>query len=200
MKRTHRAYRHIAAAASRALAAGRAGASTRFLASLVSGPSLGLGLLAFALPAASGPLAPKRLLDLRVVAGTSSSPPCPGGFEVRRVDTQQNPDGTTSPFSIPSGSAFVVTSWDWLAQDVESGLAGVDLAVVDGAGTSLSIISHGRAPTAETPGGGTRAGGGTVATAAGAAVASGSHLCAASNGKGYALVVRGFLAAERPAR
>lgn len=191
MERTHRAFRSIAPA----LAARRAGAPARFVALVVA--ALGLGSLVFVLPAASGPLAPKRLRDLRVVSGTSGSALCPGDFETRRVDTQQNPDGTTSPFSIPTGSAFVVTSWDWLTQDVESGLAGVDLAIVDATGTSISVISHARAPTTQTPDGGTRAGGGTVATPAGAVVASGSHLCAVANGNGFAVVVRGFIARER---
>jgi len=163
--------------------------STRVAISLV----LGAFVLSLAASAAAV-VAPRKPSELRVARGdTVSSPMCPGGTG-RRVDTRQNPDGTTSPFSIPAKSVFVVTSFDWIAATEPGGLAGVDLFVVDAAGTSFAFISHARAVATATVGNG----GGTVATPEGAVVKSGSHLCFLGTGASLtAVVVRGFLTKDK---
>jgi hypothetical protein len=153
---------------------------------------LGSFVMLLAIPAA-GAVAPKKPSDLVSARGTPDSPLCPGDVG-RHVDTQQNPDGTTSPFAIPAGSIFVVTSLEWLSPNTPPGtLAGVDLFIVDTSGTSISFLSHARA-VAPTTGNG---GGGTVATPAGIVVKSGSNLCFEGTGGGSTVIVRGFLAKDR---
>ncbi len=91
-------------------------------------------------PAAyAGGLAPRKPSDLRTVMTSGSACPSPVS-SAAALDTQQNPDGTNSAFSIPAGSVFVVTSADIKLGGVTAGSAvgGFFLAVNGGNASTLS--------------------------------------------------------------
>ncbi len=155
-----------------------------------------VSMLAFCIAAvtpAAAVVVPKKPSETRVVMGNSTtSPPCPGSFGLLRVDMQQNPDGTTTPFSVPPKSAFVITSWDFLAGGSVSALNGVDLVLVDAGGTSVSYLSIGRSLASSTG-----SAGGTVATPDGAIVRGGANLCFVGGGSLTIVVVRGFMTKDK---
>ena len=87
----------------------------------------------------AGAVAPKKPSDLRTVLGLPSSVPCPGLSSLRAVDLQQNPDGTTGPFSIPVGNVFIVTSFDTEGSGAVGTGGGAALIISDGTGGSSLI-------------------------------------------------------------
>jgi hypothetical protein len=94
--------------------------------------AVGLGL-----PPSSdaGTVAPSKPSDLRTLVGIfGGGTPCPGSPALRAVDRQQNPNGTTSAFSIPAGRVFVVTSFDVQAANAPGTTAEIDLFVSNGTG------------------------------------------------------------------
>lgn len=60
-------------------------------------------LVAFEQFAVAGTIGPKKPSSLRTV---KLSAPC--------TAVEQKSDGTTAPFSIPTGMVFIVTSWEWV--------------------------------------------------------------------------------------
>ena len=138
----------------------------------------------------AGALVPNKASDLRTVVGEAPGTQCPGinnpGF--RTVDRQQNPDGTTSPFSIPAKSVFVVTSLDVQVGGNGAGAtAEAVLLVSDGTGNLTEIAECGGI-----------AGSNGFATASctmpvGTAVKSGATLCFV----GLRAIVHGFIARDK---
>ena len=103
--------------------------------------AVGLGLL-LATSAAGAVLAPKKASDVRTVYGTAAaSPACPGTGGWLLLDDVSNYDGTFTPFSIPAGSVFVVTSWEWVVLGATpSATVLAYLAVADGSG-GFSVLA-----------------------------------------------------------
>jgi len=142
-----------------------------------------LAALLTAAPAHAGGLAPKKPSDLRTV---TTGLGCPGFSGSVIVDNQQNPDGTQTAFSIPAGSVFVVTSYNFIASAGPGLTASGNLFIPNGVG--LSIVDVGYAAT-DTNG----LGGVSVTTPNGIVVKSGSVLCATET----STVVHGFIAKDK---
>ena len=159
---------------------------------LVATLALGLcpGMVA---PATAGGLAPKKASDLRSVTGSGN--PCPNGFpNYRALDSQGNADGTTSSFSVPVGSAFIVTSFDWTVCTNPGTMFLADAKLVITNGAVFSIAARGIGEL-----GASGCAGGTVQIPSGVAVKGGSTLCFedyfASGSSG--VTVHGFTTKDR---
>ena len=139
--------------------------------------------------ATAGGLAPSKASQLITVASSTSACNISGTF---KVNTQQNPDGTTTPFSVPAGLVFVVTSYDWFLASSGSPGATVLLQLTVEAATSFSLVS---AQIQKTDANGFA--GGNVQLPPGFVVKSGANLCAATLGVSPAVVVHGFLAKDK---
>jgi hypothetical protein len=135
----------------------------------------------------AGGVAPNKPSDLRTVSGLFSA--CPGAASLKAVDTQSNPNGTTTAFSIPDKKVFVVTSFDATAGGSAGATATLALFTSDGTG-GLSVLA--------VCGGIAGSNGAAFASCVipnGAAVKAGSTLCfSASNG---AVLVHGFLTKDK---
>ena len=145
--------------------------------------------MVLATPSHAGTLAPRKPSDLRTVLGSFATSACPGLGGARAVDQQQNPDGTTGPFSIPEKSVFVVTSLDVNGQAQTGASADTALVIPDGAGGYALLArcsgvasSSGLASTSCT-------------LPTGVVVKHGSPLCFIPNTAG--VVVRGFIAKDK---
>jgi len=135
-----------------------------------------------------GVVAPKKPSDLRVVAGNYfSSPACPGLTGGFTVDQQQSPDGTSGTFSIPAGSVFIITGWDFNASPF-SGFVQILLAISNG--SSVSQVAVGIATGSGTAGA-------TMELPVGAPVKAGSTLCYHPFSSVVSQIrVRGFIAKD----
>ena len=146
----------------------------------------------FASRAAADSLAPKKPSDLRVIGGNASSPLCTSGA-ARAVGYQYNSDGTVGTFSIPAGSVFVVTSWDWkIAGATPSEIQSASLVVDPNTGAAPALMSF---ASAQTNGSGDAAG--NMELPVGAAVKPGATLCFLYNGTSVFVTVHGFMAKDK---
>jgi hypothetical protein len=150
--------------------------------------------LSFPISAHAGALAPKKPSDLRTISGIPSDGVCPGqsNDDIRGpVANQNNPDGTHSTFSIPPGSVFVITSWDWETDvNATNSFRSTDLVIVDPSTGFQSIVGRSGGITD-----GSGFGGGVVQTPPGVAVKSGMNICFDMHGSSffYTVIVHGFM-------
>jgi len=75
------------------------------------------------------PKFPSQLLNINNFLGTTCS--CEGTNNGFTLNTRANPDGTLSPFSIPSGQVLVVTGMSWFG-GTSAGSGGFMSLCVDG--------------------------------------------------------------------
>ena len=155
-----------------------------------------LGVVSLLATAASaGAVAPRHISDIRTLATDSlNGTVCTAGGGGFIIDQQVNPDGTSSPFSIPAGSVFIVTSWEWSITEVApSEVAQVQLVISPGT-LPKNNLSFGSAQ-ADSNGFAQ----GNTQTPEGIVVASGASLCIRWNAPwqfGQLVRVHGFLAKE----
>jgi len=147
-----------------------------------------------ALPVQAAEVAPSKPSQVTTLGGdTSTSAFCPSGVVVgRMVDQQRNSDGTTTPFIVPDGLVFVVTSWDWSGTGAASSSAMTSLVLVDSATTLLGTFSL---STAASDSAGQA--GGTVVIPSGFVVRPGISMCFAGGGSSRRVVVHGFFTKDR---
>ena len=89
--------------------------------------------------AMAGPLAPAKASALRTVGSAQND--CPGFTGARAIDSTSNTDLTNGSFTVPAGSVFVITSWDWWAQFPGTTLAQAFLLVSNGTNNQTLSIS-----------------------------------------------------------
>lgn len=149
------------------------------------------GTLLWVGTAHAGDLAPQKASDLRTI--TQSGASCPGIMGSSQVlDTQRNPDGTSTAFSIPPGSVFVVTSYSFsgggagFAQGTEDSV----YLGINTAGNPLLIAHCGATSGANT------GFAGSCAIPDGVAVKSGSVLCTWPLSE-VEVLVHGFIAKDK---
>jgi hypothetical protein len=137
----------------------------------------------------AGPLGPTKASDLRTVLGLPGSTPCPGLSTLRAVDSQQNPNGTIVPFSVPVKSVFIVTSFDVAGSGSAGSASETALIVADGIGGNSFVARCGGIV------GSNGLAIGSCTTPAGVAVKGGSTLCFEPNTSN--VIVRGFMAKDK---
>ena len=147
-------------------------------------------LIIIAAPAWAGGLAPKKPSDLRTVLNFTTG--CPSNPQTLAIDRVINPaDASVSAFSVPVGSVFVITSWDWRSNGGTAGaLASAVISLDNG---TFSIIASRASAIADSSGDA----GGTVDTPAGIVVKSGITLCADSTGPSISITVHGFVTKDK---
>lgn len=137
--------------------------------------------------AVAAPLAPSKPSEIRTVLGQTT--PCPGLPVLRAVDSQQLPNGTAIPFTIPPGKVFVVTGFDYAVVGNPGAVINVALMVSDGiAGSSF-------AATCGMTLGSNGFGAGSCAISTGALVKSGFNLCFSPPGAN--VIAHGFLTKDK---
>jgi len=140
------------------------------------------------LPSSSraGGVAPSKPSDLRTLVGNNTA--CPGfGGNLRSVDLQSNPDGTTAALSIPKGKVFVVTSFDVQATGSAGATSEGGLFAANGTGSLADVARCGGIVGSN----GFASASCTIPN--GAAIKGGSTLCFIAN----AVLVHGFLAKDK---
>src|SRR5262249_17963696 len=104
----------------------------------------------------------------------------------------QNADGTTSPFVVPPGSVFIVTSWEWVdCAGTPAGLLPVVSLAADN-GVTLTRSFLGLSAGTTTSANGRTCYVGAVQTPGGVAMNSSAKLCVSDINA--SVVVHGFIA------
>lgn len=160
-------------------------------------PTFGLTMIlmtGLAVGTDAGVLAPSKPSQVVTVTGdTATSASCPSGVvKGKMIDTQRNSDGTITPFNVPMGEVFVVTSWEWTGAGAVSSSITMALVLVDSSSTFLGSFSQ---ATASSDSSGN--GGGTVDIPSGFVVKSGISMCYAGGGASASVIVHGFFAKDK---
>jgi hypothetical protein len=111
------------------------------------------------------------------------------------VTSQQKPDGSIGSFSIPVGSVFVITSWEWQTS------GGVSSVATTWSSLFAVEISNGAAWVSNGNGTSDASGNaaGTTLVPSGVAIKSGATLCFRmfNNNTPGAVLVHGFMAKDK---
>jgi hypothetical protein len=157
-----------------------------------------LACLALAATAQAGGLAPSKGSQLIEVTALPSSATCPSGGKA--FDVLDNYDGTTSPFSIPSGKILVITDVSMLAGGyISVGLAEFQLRRETASSSNVIVDVAVPGSLNNVTSGGTSAAYFTFPT--GVRTQSGVQLCVKTIANGMATFTRatahGFLAPDK---